>query len=55
MNIFLVALVALAAAYLSYRTIQGYRTGVLKLRETFDRRTSPRMYWVMLTLATILT
>jgi hypothetical protein len=55
MSVFVVVAAAIAAAFISYRTIEGYRTGVLRLRETFDRRTHPRMYRLMLILVTILT
>jgi H+/Cl- antiporter ClcA len=43
-----------AAAYVCYVTVKGYRTGVLNLRNRFERRKSPRMYWLVLFLATVL-
>jgi len=50
----IIAVMALATAYIVYRTIQGYRTGVLTLRHTFDRRTQPRMFRLVLALASVL-
>jgi len=50
----IIVTMALGTAYIDYRTIQGYRTGVLRLRHTFDRRTQPRMFRLVLILVTIL-
>jgi hypothetical protein len=43
-----------SACYLAYVTVQGYRTGVLKVRGgPYDRRKQPRVYWVSLILLAI--
>jgi hypothetical protein len=49
-----IVLAAAAAAYACYVTIQGYRTGVLRVRTRIDQRVSPRQYWVMLVLMIVL-
>ena len=53
--IFLIGIAIAATAIVWYRTIQGYRTGVLIVRITrIDRQVSPRLYAVNLVVLGIL-
>jgi hypothetical protein len=53
-KLLVISLPAIAAAYLWYVTVQGYRTGVLRVRTTIFREKNPRMFWVTLAAVTIL-
>jgi hypothetical protein len=49
-----ITLAAAATAYMWYKTIHGYRTGVLNLRAIrVDRQVAPRIYLLVLILVTL--
>lgn len=52
--IFLIVISIAATTFVWYRTIQGYRTGVLIVRTRIDWRVSPRLYAVNLLVSAIL-
>jgi hypothetical protein len=52
---FLIILAVAGTAFTWYRTIKGYRTGVLKIRSrTVDRRVSPREFAINLFVLALL-
>ena len=52
--IFLIGIAIASTAFVWYRTIQGYQTGVLIVRTRIDRQVSPRLYAVNLVVLGIL-